>query len=442
MKASDLLRRFTAALPAFCLAVLAGCSQPADPPLPAPPADSPAVSQGSVELTMWTYYPNGWDATIAGFRRHYPEIDIKVEVHPFAEYSQKYLAALADGTAPDILMVDSAHLGEFGAIEGVENLLSPPYEAGRYQAGFSPAMWDSMLSLDGGRLIALPLATAPSLTYYRADLLKAYGFPDEPEALGTFMEDPANWLAMGEELLKHGSYITQWDNELIRFFEASTPLFDRNLNFQRSSAEFERALDLAKEVNHRGLDANVDVWNEVGEKAVRSGRIAMLYLGTWGADQIQAWAPELEGKWRAARLPFGLYGFENSSSFLLPSQGRHKAEAWKFIEHSVTVASKDGMGGSIPAYLPARGNPVELERANAYLGGQRTYALFEELAGRMKERTVTPLDKKAQAIWSQAIVKGVEADQDSKALLEEVRKEIEKRLGRDKEILLEWKNKQ
>ncbi|MCZ8519951.1 MULTISPECIES: ABC transporter substrate-binding protein [Paenibacillus] len=434
--------RCAAVILAVSLTVLAGCGKPAGDAAQPSQETTPEVQQGPVELTLWTYYENGWQSTIDAFRREHPNIDIKVTSYPFAEYAQKYLSALADGTGPDIMLVDSAHLGDFGAIEGVENLLSPPYDAGRYKADFSPSMWDSMMSLDGKRLISLPLDTAPSVTYYRADLLKAYGFPDEPEALGKFMENPDNWLAIGEELQKHGSYIVQWESDLIHLHEASMPFFDRSLNLMRNNDTMVRALDIAKTVNQKGLDANVDIWTEVGEKAVKSGKIAMLYLGTWGADQIQAWAPEQEGKWRATRLPFGLYGFENSSSFILPSEGKHKKEAWQFVEHTATVASKKGEGGGTHAYLPSRGNANVMAQTNPYMGGQHTNALYESLAGQMKERMVTPLDTKAQEIWTDGILSGIEANTDSKTILEGIEKEIGKKLGRDKEILLQWQKNQ
>ncbi|MVO98426.1 ABC transporter substrate-binding protein [Paenibacillus lutrae] len=396
------------------------------------PTEKPAEN---IELTLWSHY-NGFEAAIAKFQALNPNVKINTKLFTYAEYVSAYLQAIADGTPPDIMMVDSGDFGHFTAIEGLENLLDAPYQAGKYAKEFSPALWDSAMGADGKSLISFPLATGPTVTYYRADILEKHGFPSEPEELAVYMEDPANWLNMARKLRGSGIYITQWDNETLLLFEKTMGTFDRKLNFIRSNQIFYKAVSIAKTVNDDGLEAHLDIWTDAGVKAIRDGNLAMMYLGTWGADQIKSWAPETEGKWRETRLPFGLYGWQNSSNFVLPSAGKNKEMAWKFIEFAVTEQSKEGLFGAVPAYLPARGNAKELAVTNPFLGGQKAYALHEKMMAKVQEFPITPLDYKAQEVWQRGIIEGIERKKDTQKIVEDARAEVEKAVQRDKEILL------
>ncbi|MGE6228389.1 ABC transporter substrate-binding protein [Paenibacillus chitinolyticus] len=418
----------------------AGCFR-SEPLIPAstPPAEKPAPSGDKKavpnHLSIWTHY-GGIENKAAKFKESYPDLSIDIKVIPYSEYTGAYLQALADGKPPDVMMVDSADFGNFSAIEGLEDLLQPPYQAGKYRNDFSPSIWESAMSADGNELIAFPLSTTPTVTYYREDIMRQYGFPSEPEELAKYMEDPANWLHMAKELREHNIYLTQWVNETVQLFERSEGIFDRKLNFMRYNEAFHKAVEIAKKVNDFGLEAHLDVWGDMGRKAVQDGTIAMMYFGTWGVEQIKEWAPETAGKWRETRLPFGLYGWQNSTNFLLPSNGVNKEMGWKFIEFAVTEYSKDGLSGAVPAYLPARGNAKELAATNPFLGGQKTYALHEDLMTRVREFPTTPLDAKAQEIWESEIASGIEKRLATKQIIADARDKIEQSLAKEKQILL------
>lgn len=389
----------------------------------------------SGELSLWAYY-KGFDQLIPQFQERYPNVNVTVKDFEYGSYENEFLQALADGSVPDIMLVDSAQFASFASIKGVENLLDPPYNAEMYEKDFSPGLWRSNMSLDRKRLIGFPLSSSPILTYYRKDVMEKYGFPSEPKALGDYMADPENWLNMAKTLKKDGIYLTQWDPEVVLNYERTQSIFDDQLRFQRNNDRFKEAIDIAKVVNDLNLAAHIDVWTSSGEEAVRKGTIAMMYMGTWGGDQIQAWAPESAGLWRETRLPFDLYGWQNSANFILPSAGKQKELAWKFIEFYVTESSKNGgMGGTVPAYLPARGNPTALVSVNPYMGNQPVYALHEELVGRMSEFAPTPLDAKAGAIWNEMLTQGIERKLDTAAMLDGIEEKIVSSLATEIDIL-------
>ncbi|MFC4103385.1 ABC transporter substrate-binding protein [Paenibacillus xanthanilyticus] len=404
-----------------------------------PPAEGADKTQEidpniSAELTLWVYY-KGFDKLIPQFQKLYPNVKVTVKDFLYASYENEFLQALADGDVPDVMLVDSAQFGSFSSIKGVENLLDPPYNAGQYEKDFSEALWRSNMSLDRKRLVGFPLSSSPIVTYYRKDIMDKYGFPSEPKALGDYMADKDNWLNMAKTLKQDGIYLTQWDPEIVLNFERTQSFFDDELRFQRNNELFKEAIDIAKVIHDLNLAAHLDVWTSSGEEAVRKGSIAMMYMGTWGGDQIKAWAPESAGLWRETRLPFNLYGWQNSANFILPSDGKNKALAWKFIEFYVTEASKNGMAGSVPAYLPARGNPKELASVNPYMGNQPVYALHEELVNKMAELVPTPLDAKAAAIWDKMLAQGIERKMDTATMLDGIEERIVSSLATEIDIL-------
>lgn len=312
------------------------------------------LSDEPVTIEFWAYY-EGWEGTITAFQQKYPNVTVNLKTFSFNTYTDEYLKAIADGNPPDVMLADSEQFGQFTAINGLEDLTS--YGADSYREGFSESLWNSNLSFDGSKLIGFPLGTSPLVTYYRADILKQYGFPSEPEELGRYMENPDHWLKMAQTLKKDQRYITQWSPEVVDIFSSTSAMFDSDMNFLRNNDTFIEAVGLAKEINSQALEAAMDVWTPSGAQAVHDGQIAMLYLGTWGAAQIKEWDPDGEGQWRETRLPFNLYGWENSSNFMMPSAGQNKEWAWKFIEYCVTEWTKEGDGDGVPAYIPAREIP-------------------------------------------------------------------------------------
>jgi multiple sugar transport system substrate-binding protein len=393
-----------------------------------------------VNLTVWSYFD--FDQSMIGkFKAKYPNMDITVKVIPYGEQKNTYLNALADGKGPDIMVIDSAFIAQFSIIDGLEDLLQEPFYAGRYESDFTEHLWKNHLTIDKSELFAIPWTSSPFVTYYRVDILEELGFPAEPNQLATFMENPENWLAMAEELKEHNKWISQWDSDAVEIVNTEKGMYDKEMNFLRNTDEFIQAYQMAKQVNSKGLDANKDIWMEVGQNAIRSGDLVMVYLGTWGEEQIRAWAPETEGKWRATRLPFGVNGWSGSTSLAINSYSPYKEEAWEFIQYIVTNEADLASTVTIPAYIPARNNPSDLERTSDFLGGQKAYAFYSEVTEEMVEYQTTPLDEKAIAIWRKGIIEAIERDEEAIEAIRKIEQKIEKELQSEREALLRYRQK-
>ncbi|MGG4145036.1 extracellular solute-binding protein [Paenibacillus algorifonticola] len=394
----------------------------------ASPEASPTKPAEKISLSFWTYY-GGWEDTIKAFNDLHPEVAIKVTEVTYADQVEKYTEALASGSVPDVIMLDSAAFPNFGDSDKLENLLDAPYNAGEYKAGFSQSLWDSNLSFDGKRLIGWPLSSSPKVTYYREDILKKYGFPTDPEKLATYMDEPDNWVKMNNTLQNKGVRITQWYGETINLFASAqrTGLVNDNHQFAFNNDTFEQAIALTQRLKEHV--PGVNIWEESGEQAVRDGKLAMVYLGIWGDSVLEQWAPETAGKWRQTRLPLKLNGWENSSVFLLPSGGKHKEMAWAFMNYVVTDHAKYGLGNAVPAYGPVLSKSSQKPEPSTFLGGQIVYPLNVELASKMHERKYTALDNDAQKLWNEQLAKGMEKGWKPKTILNQAEKEINRSLA-------------
>ncbi|MGL5676254.1 MAG: ABC transporter substrate-binding protein [Cellulosilyticaceae bacterium] len=418
----------------MCGMVLVGCGQ-----------GTPRVEEGEKEvvpvveekrtLEIWTHY-NEFDQTIESFKEKHPEVEVVVKTIPFTEYEVSYFNGLMQGCEADLMFIDSNDFGGFRALDVFEDLNQAPYNAGTYQNAYDKEMWEIGKSFDKTRLNGIAVASAPVVTYYRADIMEKYGFPSEPEELGGFMEDPAHWLEIALKLKEDNIYITQWIAEPLRVMGTSMPYFNENLEYMRDNNKVKQMIEIGQELDRNNALAYVDVWVEEGEAYLRNDQLAMLYLGSWGTEQIEKWVPEQAGKWRATRLPFNTYGWNNSSLMCIPTTSDDKELAWEFIEDHIFKNDPQIRVGSVAGYLPNRKNPEAMAIENAFLGGQKEQELYEQLMEHTNEYTITPLDEKAEAIILDQVNKGVTEGATADVILERIKYEIETQLKEDKEILL------
>ncbi|MCV9888690.1 ABC transporter substrate-binding protein [Metabacillus halosaccharovorans] len=392
-------------------------------------------SKEKLELTLWAHYGEDWEYSFKEFNKAYPEIEIKVETFTYESYEEKYIEALLSGNVPDIMVFDSDQFRNFKDIDGLEDLSKEPYNAETYKNDFPPSLWQIGKSIDNRKIIGIPFSTTPLVTFYRKDLMERYGFPSDPEELATFMEDPNNWLTIAKTLKKDDRWIMQWPNQLLNIYESSTSLFTNDFLFNRNNEVFKDAITLSQIADKDKLAAHFDIYMPEGKKALEEGRLAMLYLGTYGDDQLEEIVPKQAGKWRATRLPFNVYGWSNSTIFSIPINSDHKESAWEFIKFYSFELMKQGFIGSVPGYMPARNNPSNLIYHNKFLGGQQTQRLYEDIMNKTQEHFITPLDEEAEQIWKENIDSTIQWNIDATTALEKITQDMNQNLGQKQKIL-------
>ncbi|MCY9761378.1 extracellular solute-binding protein [Paenibacillus alvei] len=393
-----------------------------------------AEAKPPLSITVWCFEEQYADYA-KKFEAAHPGVTVNVKRFSYKNHAEAYLDALEQGYAPDVMEVGHEFLGEFNGIQGLVDLNAPPFQASELKPDISPDLWDTGLSYDNKHLIALPITTSPLVTFYRKDILERYGFPSEPEKLALYMEDPDRWLAMAKRLKEHGIYLLQWDREPLQWYESMFPLLNSRLQFNRNNAMIAQGMLLSQRVNVQGLDANVGVWTEAGTEALGTGKLAMVYLGSWGEQQLEEWAPHTKGLWRATRLPMKLYGYYTGSSLIMPEQARNKELAWSFMKSVFYGVTDDS---TVAAYLPSRKVLLDQERHSQFLGGQQADRLYMELASKMKEFRPTPLDKQAAEWYHSVKQRGIENNTLPDVILNQIEKLIEQGLQQERRVILQY----
>ncbi|QNE43946.1 extracellular solute-binding protein [Frigoribacterium sp. NBH87] len=142
---------------------------------PAPGARLTPSEQGETTVTVRLWDETvaaGYEKSFAAFERDNPDIDVEVEVVPYADYFDQLADDVDDGDAPDVYWLNSSHYdgyAEAGDLVDVDAVLG---ESAR--RAWSPAVVDQFTH--DGSLWGVPqLSDGGIALYYNADLLAAAG---------------------------------------------------------------------------------------------------------------------------------------------------------------------------------------------------------------------------------------------------------------------------
>lgn len=400
-------------------------------------------TQLSGEITFWNALAKedkSFDNVIENFQKKYPNIKVKnLRFGGLSHYdiANKLKTAIAAGSgAPDVAFIEQSYISKFNATDALTDLLQPPFDAKRYAGDFSDNIWAKFHSLDGKKLIAIPIDAPPGNMYYRADIMEENGFPSDPDELATYMEDPDNLMNMAQTLKAQGKYILEYDTEILDMLSDSR-FFDKQLNYTHTGDKYIQGLDLSKKVKQLGLAANFqgDAWT----KALNNGKLAMIWSASWYLNYIKNDSKDNAGRWRATRQPLNTYSVGGGSALAIPSQSKNKELAWTFIEYA--LLSLEGQKelikyNSLPAFKPALQLPEITDTEEPFLGGQKAIALFASLVDKMPPDYPSSLEEPVWKVWGPGIDKAMKTNQDSRAALQQIADDVEKAVAKDKAELL------
>lgn len=138
-------------------------------------------AQEPVTLTYWQHSSAARDEMMTGlvkqFESENPDIKIKLEFIPEADYSQKLIPALATDTAPDVFQIQSgmvSKLAQAGTIQPLDESIMP---TGDIAKEFVPAAVDG-LKYDG-RYYGMPTDVQTIVTFWNKKLAAEAGLDAE-----------------------------------------------------------------------------------------------------------------------------------------------------------------------------------------------------------------------------------------------------------------------
>jgi len=396
----------------------------------------------SIQIAVFPSLDVAYNALLPTFSKKYPNITAEVKSLGWGDHHNNLITVIAAGQgAPDVAVIDVNFIAQLGAGGGFENLLKPPYEAGKYKQFFSPYKW-AQASTSPRELIAFPVDIAPGCAYIYEPTWKK--FKVDYNKIGKMTMD--DLFAIGKKLTFDANGDGKVDHWMIShaigifnmiFWSAPQRYFDKDGNPALTAPRVRTAFEWAKKFRENGLDANINEWSNEWYAMFKEGTAAFVPSGAWLTGHLKNWiAPEQKGKYRISMLPALNKGekpmmISRGGSFLaIPSQipDVNKAAAWEFIKFACTEIESQIISfekaDAFPAYMPAWEDKMFTEGVE-YLGGQKARKIWIQIAKAIPEVYVNPKDSLAESILNTALFDYLDGNKTLDKALSDAQKELE-----------------
>lgn len=361
-----MLKRLTAMflVLALLVAVFAGCNQTPSQPSgsssessdsEAPPEDGEDVPEPSGEEVVLTYWkaPHGedeadlWAPIIAKFEEENPGIKIDFLVTPWETWTEKYTAAFAGGTPPDVSYMTEG-FPQFADNDMLHDLSSYAPADIDQMAGYNTAMYK-------GKLIGISFLTLASVLYYNTDMFEAAGL--EPPKDWDELREAAKQLTTDDVWGFAPPLNTDYPHITGQFIAQTgcTMLNDDMTALGWNSPEGEAGIQLLYDM--MWVDNTIPKWDaytlDEYQNLFSNGKSAMTIEQSQVGNDIKAKNPDLNfeiqtvpvgpaSDEKAARANYGGVGFLS-----IAEACQYKDEAYKFIEYCT-------IDGGATSYLTTR----------------------------------------------------------------------------------------
>lgn len=386
-----------------------------------------AVPEPTEKVTL--AISHAWDATFfkrqqqfdALFTERHPNIEIKAENTPFADYLQKYTAQAAGGTLPDIMYCQFAWAQQFIG-QGLFQRLDD-YIAGQPDFNLDDFVPPSLVSYRNEEgLYGIPYDEGPGMLYFNRDLFDKAGIapPDDTWTLDT-VKEAALKLTSGEGATKTFGLAplptpgagTLAPAYLFPFGAAYVNEPEETTCRLTEPAAVE-AMTWWDELRAAGAVPTPDDVRNVAWPAFQFGNIGMFLEGTWATPPIRENA---KFNWEMALWPKGPQAhatFSAGSAYMITTGTENADAAWIYLNDYLSTAGQRYMWA-----LTGRGSPARLSAWPAYLDSEfapagaplAQQALTSIASHEILDKPTGPrVTQAAQAIWDEVIAGSLEVE--------------------------------
>ncbi len=370
-----------------------------------PVAQAQSKPKGTITVWMWK---SDWDNVKASkvlddFAKEYPDITVTSVEIPANDVYQKLPIAISAGTgAPDVSLIEDSALGRFVALGGLMDLTD---KVAPYKDKMIPYKWAQ--ATKDGKVYGMPWDIGPVVTYYRRDIFKAAGLPDDPEGVGKLMATWDSYLQACKtikEKTKHLCFPLSRANNDARWYEVM--LWQQGLGYVSAdgkvmvdSPENIATLEKLGEFFKADVVADQQSWtdNWYATFNKKDEGVASTVMAAWMGGFMRTWlAPDTKGLWGVALMPAMKDGQprvanDGGSDFVIPDQSQNKDAAWAFVEYMLgrpDVQAKLFKATDIfPALTTTYKDPVFAEE-DPYFGGQKVRQFYADVAPKIPQATI------------------------------------------------------
>ena len=285
---------------------------------------------GPVTLTVWAMGDEGDKLgnsdVLAGFQKANPDIKVEVTSIPWTVAHDKLITAVAGKQTPDVTQLGSTWAGEFAKLNALDPVPSTINPDQFYQGA------DDAGSVNG-KLVGVPWYVDTRVLYYRTDLAQQAGISSAPQTWDDLNKLAAAYHDAGA---KYGIALSSnnWEEYGPFLYSAGGDIM-QNGKFTLDSPEAVRALTeyvtffsqkLTPQTQPQGFDVT---------QSFVAGDTPMFFSGPWHASLITKAAPQLEGKWAAARVPKdkSSTSFVGGAELAVFKNSPNRDAGWKFVQY-------------------------------------------------------------------------------------------------------------
>ncbi|GAB5430042.1 MAG: extracellular solute-binding protein [Devosia indica] len=387
-------------------------------------------TSGTIKVWTWPNNDRTFQALMPAFNEAYP--NIKVEVQGFPNADNNYLntvqRALLSNTGPDVAMIEIGVLALLRERPQWVDLSQDPYNVDDVIDNFAPFAAGNV-TLDDGKIVALPKHTGPGGLFYRRDLFEQAGLPTEPTEVEAAFAD---WDAFIEEGKKVVVPNERW--LLANGLEIlSTMMAQKGVSWFNAEGELQlddpivlEALTVIDKAADAGLISPFNMWSPEWQGAFGRGQIATIMSGNWfGGLLKRAFAPDDAGKWGVASAPAdetGNRSFNAGGDHIgILETSQNKEAAWAFVSWIVTdgesLRQQYQNDDLYPAWTPA-GSADWINFEDPYYDGQNVNEVFADVQANLIPATLNSNDNIVGSAMETAvnnIVQGVATPEEALA---------------------------
>lgn len=327
-----------------------------------------ASSAQATELRFSTWAGGDGLALLQQLAREYTaktNVDVRIEVTPFADYSRKLAVQIASGDAPDVGWLSERDVPTFIASGNLVNVSS----LGKVAAFGLSDFTTSSLSLwkRNGNLYGLPFSNSPLVLFYNKDLFAQAKITDPLAQYARGQWDYAAFqksaLAIKTKTGNSGARVMRVDPKawagglLAVLWSHGGGVYDSNQKCNLNSAGSLRAFNLMQEMMFK--DGSMPRPGD--QTSFEGGKLGMYYDNVSYAGQLK----DAKFKWGVAPLPKGPAGRISQlgqAGYVAFSKGRNQTEALAFLQF---LASRENMNRTAKFFPPPR---QSILKSSAYLG--------------------------------------------------------------------------
>ncbi len=362
-----------------------------------PQPEATAAPKPTGKIVLWTWKAAN-DAIKAGvmedFKKEYPGIEIEAVEAGAGDMQQKILMALSAGTGvPDVVTIESSHLAQFvdqGGLSDISDLVQP------YVDKMNAYKWAD--AMKDGKYYAMPWDSGPVVLYYRRDILKAAGLPDDPDGVSKAIATWDDYLSVCKtikEKTKADCFSLNKANNTARLYEMM--LWQQGLGYYDEkgvvtvdSPDNIATLEKMAEFWKANVVSDQLEWTDgwYGELGSNDKPIATLVEAAWMGAFLKGWiAPGTAGKWGIALMPAMKAGQvraanDGGSNMAIPKASQNQAAARAFVEFALGREQSQLKMFAASDFLPSLETTYDdalFMETDSFFGGQATRKVYVDV---------------------------------------------------------------